>query len=173
VAESEVQSAIVVATGADRPGILDELSQFLLECGGNVVDMRSINLHGQFALLLHISVPAGAVQAIRAGLPMLSANGIAAELRPAEAQSRDQAATFPYTLTVTGKDQIGVLHRISHLLRVLKINIEDVETHVARDRSFEIRLTLAIPRESPITMVRDYLNFLCKELNITGELKEA
>jgi glycine cleavage system transcriptional repressor len=161
---------VLVATGADRPGILDELSQFILESGGNITESRSVNLRGQFSLMLLIHGDDAAIHRIREGLPGMSDHGIAAQLR--EAGQRD-ASAFPHLFIATGKDQAGVLHRISHLLRALSVNIESLQTRVAEDSSFEIRLSLAVPRETPITMLREYLTFLCNELKITGELQEA
>ena len=167
------ENAILIATGTDRPGIVDELSQFLLECGGNITDSRAINLHGQFALLLLVRGERPALDAIRAGLAALSQQGIEARLQPANGAAQSDAPTFPHVFVATGKDQAGVVHRISHLLRALKVNIDEITTHVAGDGSFQIRLALAVPRETPVTMLRDYLSYLCVELGIKGELKEA
>jgi glycine cleavage system transcriptional repressor len=166
------EEAVLVATGADRPGIVDELSQFLLESGGNITDSHAVNLRGQFAMLLLVRADAPAMQTIRAGIASLAGRGIAAELRPASDAPRDPIA-FPYRFVASGKDQAGVLHRISHLLRVLKINIDSVETQVAPDSSFQLRLALSIPRETPVTMAREYLMVLCSELGISATLSEA
>jgi glycine cleavage system regulatory protein len=132
-----------------------------------------VNLAGTYSLLLQVHGEAAAIQSVRAGLAALGDHGISATLRKAEHHDDPESSTFPYIFVATGKDQIGVLHRISHLLRVMKINIEEMKTRVSPDRSFQIRLTLAVPRETPVTMLKDYLSFLCKELGIEGELKEA
>ena len=166
------EEAVLVATGADRPGVMDELSQFLLESGGNITDSHAVNLRGYFAMLLLVRASPESMQKISLGLHALTARGINAQLHDASSTRRENG-TFPYVFTASGKDQAGVLHRISHLLRVLKINIDGIETQVAPDSSFQIRLALAIPRETPITMAREYLTVLCKELGITGTLAEA
>jgi glycine cleavage system transcriptional repressor len=167
------ENVVLVATGADRPGVMDELSQFLLDCGGNINDSRSVNLHGRFALLLLVRGESGLEQCIRNSLPRLAEQGITAEVHATTASRPAELSTFPHVFIATGTDQKGVLHRISHLLRALKINIDDIRTHVADDSSFEIRLTLAVPRETPVTMLKEYLAFLCQELGIKGELREA
>ena len=164
------EEVVLVATGADRPGVMDELSQFLLESGGNITDTHAVNLRGRFAMLLLIKAEAGALARMRAGLPGLADRGIHIELQPAAPHN---TTAFAYRFVASGKDQVGVLHRISHLLRVLKINIETAETEVAPDSSFHIKLELSIPRETPVTMAREYLTVLCKELGISGALTEA
>jgi glycine cleavage system transcriptional repressor len=167
-----IELAVLSASGEDRPGIMDELSQFLLECGGNITDTRSVNLGGRFALLMLIRAESQAMHAIRAGLHRLAEASIQAELHPANGRGQRVQDAFPFVFTATGADQAGVVHRISHLLRVLNINIDDIETHVYADATFRLRMDLAVPRETPISMLKDYLSYLCQELHISGELKQ-
>ena len=42
--------AILTALGTDRPGLVDEVSQFIFQHGGNIEDSRMLNLRGQFAI---------------------------------------------------------------------------------------------------------------------------
>jgi glycine cleavage system regulatory protein len=83
--------------------------------------------------------------------------------------------TFPYALKISAQRQDDVIQRVSHLMRVLHINIQDVETRLARDPSgaamrFDIRLLLAVPRQTPVTMLRDYLQHLFSELHVEWSL---
>jgi predicted amino acid-binding ACT domain protein len=48
--------AVLTAIGADRPGLVDEVSAYVLERGGNLEDSRMLNLHGQFAMMMLVSV---------------------------------------------------------------------------------------------------------------------
>lgn len=163
------EEVVLVATGVDRPGVLDELSQFLLESGVNIADSHAVNLRGLFAMLLLVRGEPPALEAVRGGLQVLGERGIRADLHRAAPKT---ANTFPYRFLASGTDQKGVLHRVSHLMRVLNVNIDNIETHVSADTSFQIGLDLSVPRETPVTMLRDYLTYLCKELGIQGELKE-
>jgi glycine cleavage system transcriptional repressor len=167
------EEAVLIATGADRPGVMDELSEFLLECGGHVTNSRSVNLRGIFALLLLVRGEAPVIDAIRAGIQRLAQRGIIAEMRPANPLSDRDANVFPFVFTANGTDQSGVLHRISHLLRALGVNIDNIETHVADNGAFTMRLDLAVPRQTPVTMLREYLQVLCGELKMAGDLREA
>jgi glycine cleavage system transcriptional repressor len=164
--------AVLVATGIDEPGVMDELSQFLLECGANITESRSVNLYGAFALLLGLQAEPAAMQRVRDGLSKLAHRGVQAQLREANLHVR-ASSTYPFTLTANGTDQAGVLHKLSHLLKALNINIENLETHVHADKSFQIRLALAVPREIPMAMLRDYLGYLGNELKIAWNLTEA
>lgn len=164
---------LVLASGSDRPGIMDELSQFLLDNGGNITDSRSVSLRGQFSLMLLVRADDAAIAKIRSGLPTLAENGIAAELRQPTGTGRRDESTFPYIFVASGKDRAGVLQRLSHLMRVLNVNIETIQTRVDEDKSFQMRLELSVPRETPTSMLKDYLTFLCKELGISGDLNQV
>ncbi len=50
----------VTAIGRDRPGIVAGITAALLEFGGNVDDSQMSILHGQFAVMLIVSVPGDA-----------------------------------------------------------------------------------------------------------------
>ena len=44
--------AILTALGIDRPGLVDEVSRFIYDRGGNIEDSRMVNLRGQFAIMV-------------------------------------------------------------------------------------------------------------------------
>jgi glycine cleavage system transcriptional repressor len=167
------EDILFVATGSDRPGIMDELSQFLLNCGGNIIDSSTALLRGQYALLLLVRGADDTADRIRQGLSTLESAGIHGKLHTPTAATATEEAAYPFIFVATGRDQAGVLQRISHLMRVLNVNISHMQTRVSKNQSFEIRMELAVPRETPVTMLREYLTYLCTELGITGELKEA
>lgn len=166
------EDILLVATGPDRPGVMNELSQFLLESGGNIIDSRSSILRGRYAILLLVRMKSESIQALRNGLAKLAETGIQAEIHPASTLGQDES-TFPYVFTASGKDQVGVMQRLSHLLRVLNVNIENMQTRVSADETFQLRLELAVPRQTPVASLKDYLTYLCSELGIDWGLKEA
>ncbi len=179
------QHVIFVATGPDRPGVMDEVSQFILERGGTIADSRSTNLNGQFALLVLVGGTSGALEKVRAELPELAErHDFHARIESADA-SRTAGDTFPYHFTARGADQATAIQRLSHLFRVLNINIEGLETHMEgaaarrgqalepNPQPFSMKLTLAVPRETPIVMLREYLTQLCNEMSLTFSLDAA
>ena len=174
-----VRQAVLTIAGKDRPGILDEISQYLFERGGNIQDSRLVSLGGQFSMLFQVTGTEDAIARIHRDLPLLAEQSrLQVQLNAVEADAQSSTATFPYHFTATGKDQAGVVHRISHLMRVLNVNIEDLHVHVenADDPDlarFRVDLELAIPRSVPITMLRDYFNHLCGEMQMDWSLREV
>ena len=41
--------AILTAIGVDRAGLVDEISRYIFDRGGNIEESRMVNLRGQFA----------------------------------------------------------------------------------------------------------------------------
>jgi glycine cleavage system transcriptional repressor len=167
---------ILVATGDDRPGVLDEITRFVFDHGGNLKQSRTINLMGTFCLLLYVEADDKAAEALHQGLPDFArALGVRLQLRFPRGGLEQ---TRPYRLIASGRDQPGLLNKISHLMRVLGINIDDVQSDhrvhpVTGAAFFEMRLLLAVPEQVPLMKLREYLEHLCGELQLDWELSRA
>ncbi|MGH7215164.1 MAG: glycine cleavage system protein R [Tepidisphaeraceae bacterium] len=171
--------AILTAIGADRPGIVDEVSEFIFQRGGNIEDSRMVNLRGQFAMMVLIGGAQAVLARVGDDLSRLeSASKLHAELRPATQPTGGagpSAQAIPYRLTATAMDQAGLVHRVAHLLRDMNVNIESLDTHLAPAPYtgapvFEMELTVSVPRQTPIAKLREDLGKLCDELNIDWQL---
>lgn len=169
--------AVLTATGPDRPGLVDEVSQFLFEHGGNLEDSRMVNLRGQFAIVVLFSGDDATHAKVRDDLPRFAETmKLHADLTPVRPKEGGAAAAaMPYRLTATAMDQAGLVHRISHLLREANVNIESLETKlspapITGAPMFELELLMAVPRQTPIGKLRDDLGRLCDELNIDWQL---
>jgi glycine cleavage system transcriptional repressor len=176
--------AILTALGTDRPGIVDELSQFIFDRGGNIEDSRMVNLRGQFAIMVLLSGSgADVAERIAKDLPEFAKrSGMQAELRPAAAErSKGGAASadaLPYRLVGTGIDQPGLVHRLAHLLRELNVNIESLETRLTPAPytgapMFELEAVLSVPRATQLSGLRQKLGAACDEINMDWDLRPA
>src|SRR5438105_15133644 len=102
--------AILTALGADRPGIVDEVSQFLFERGGNIEDSRMVNLRGQFAMMVLIGGEEAALARIRNELGQFAQSArLFAQVAPTDADRPAAPQAMPYRLTATAMDQAGLV----------------------------------------------------------------
>ena len=178
--------AILTAIGTDRPGLVEEVSEFIFEHGGNIEDSRMVNLRGQFAMMVLIGVSDAVFAKLKSGLPVLAQKSqLHAELHEAVRSAQQGAgasraagatAALPYRLTASAMDQSGLVHRIAHLLRSMQVNIESLETRLSAAPYtgapvFEMELAIAVPRSTPIATLRERLGALCDELNIDWKLE--
>src|SRR5947209_14377095 len=100
--------AILTAIGADRPGLVDEVSEFIFQRGGNIEDSRMVNLRGQFAMMVLIGAAEQTISRLRSEIWQLQQqSGLQIELRPATAATGASAQAIHYRLTATAIDQAG------------------------------------------------------------------
>lgn len=170
--------AILTAIGSDRPGIVDEVSQFIFDHGGNIEDSRMVNLRGHFAMMLLIGGSGDVLERLQGEMAELRRRtGLHADLRPADTErSRRAGDAMPYRLKGTGIDQAGLVHRVAHLLREMNVNIESLDTQLkpapyTGAPMFEIELVMAVPKATPVSEMRQRLGRLCDDLNIDWELE--
>ncbi len=174
------QHAILTAIGADRPGLVDEVSQYIFERGGNIEDSRMVNLRGQFAMMVLVAGNEPILARLRSEIWQLAQQSqLQAELRPAtDARAGASAQAIPYRLTATAIDQPGLVHRFSHLLHSMQVNIESLETRLAPAPItgaplFEMEMILSVPANTLISKLREELGKLCDEINIDWQLAQV
>ena len=171
---------ILTAIGADRPGLVDEVSQYIFSRGGNIEDSRMVNLRGQFAMMVLLGGDDAVLGRMKSELADLSRRtGLRADLvAPQDIRPAAAPGALPFRLTGRGIDQPGLVHRLAHLLRDLHINIESLDTRLkpapyTGAPVFEMELILAIPRTTSLSQLRQNVSALCDELNIDWELEPA
>src|SRR4051812_14050418 len=153
--------AILTAIGADRPGLVDEVSEFIFARGGNIEDSRMVNLRGQFAMMVLIGAAEQTIARLRSEIWQLQQqSGLQIELRPATAATSASAQAVPYRLRASAIDQPGLVHRLSHLLRAANVNIESLETHlkpapITGTPMFEMEIVVSVPRSTSIAKLRE------------------
>lgn len=172
--------AILTAIGADRPGLVDEVSEFVFSRGGNIEDSRMVNLRGQFAMMVLLGGGADVIDRIRNELNQLDQEtSLRAELHPAvESAAPATAHALPFRLKGTGIDQPGLVHKLAHLLRGLQINIESLDSRLrpapyTGAPMFEMELVLAVPTTTSLSQLRENVARLCDQMNIDWELEPA
>lgn len=171
------QHAVLTVLGGDRPGLVDEVSAFVLECGANLEDSRMVNLRGQFAIMMLVAGSEAVMVRLRDKLGTLRRDGgVHAELTDAEVdQPCTVGATIPYRLTTTAMDHPGLMQSIAHLLRAMNVNIESADTTlrcapVSGTPLFEMEMVLSVPPETPVAELCEAVGRVADDLNMDWEL---
>ena len=119
----------VTAIGRDRPGIVAGLTAVLVEDGGNIDDSQMSRLHGQFAVMLIVSVPDGtAVDGLQRNLDEAGRTlGLdAVTVCPVSELERGPNPT--HVVTVYGADRPGIVHEAARVMAERDIDITDLKT---------------------------------------------
>lgn len=171
---------ILTAIGADRPGLVDEVAEFVFGRGGNIEDSRMVNLRGQFAIMMLVAGDSSVLDRLRRETDQLSRQtNLHAEVHQAQSLSpAEQEPSLPYRLKATAIDQPGLVHRVAHVLRAAKVNIESLDTQLTDAPytgapMFEMELIVAIPKSTPLSQLRQDIARLCDELNVDWTLDPA
>ncbi len=170
------ERAVLTAIGRDRPGLVEEVSEFVFARGGSIEDSRMANMHGQFAIAMSIAGSAEAVDRITTDLDTLSAQtGIHAQLTTAVQVVAGANSRLAYRLTGRALDQAGLVHQVANVLRSLDVNIESMDTTLEAAPEtgapvFAMELVIAVPGDTQVETLRDELGRVCDSLNIDWSL---
>jgi glycine cleavage system transcriptional repressor len=171
-----VRHAVLTVIGADRPGLVDDVTRFIVDRDGNLEDSRMVNLHGQFAMMILVAGSEEAIARMRDELGELErASAVRAELIAADEERGGVAAALPFRLQTWAMDHPGLLHAVSHLLRSVGANIESAQTSLqgapmTGTPVFSVDLVVSVPAAASIAELRAALGRLCDEQNMDWRL---
>ena len=147
-----IANIVLTLTGADRVGIVDEVTQLLLKLGGNIETSRMARLGGEFAILMLVALPADQLANLEPSVKRLTDQGYKVTTTLTRQTPADAEAGWrPYRIEVQGADHEGIIHDIARALARSGINIESMETGTARASTsgtmlFSMAAVVAVPR---------------------------
>lgn len=122
---------VVTITCPDRPGIVERITEHVINYSANWEDSRMARLGGHFAGIVLISVPQEKVEALTQSLLELADDDTTVAVKatqdvPPVQRSEDRLFDF----SLTGADHEGIVHRVAAYLADQGINVESMETNV-------------------------------------------
>jgi glycine cleavage system transcriptional repressor len=152
---------VLSVLGPDRPGLVADLTTYVTERGGNVEESRMLILGAEFGVLVLVSGPEAAVEAIVSGIAQLEAKTGASVLarRTKSPEEHRRGERKPCLVTAESFDRVGIVRAIAVALQDLGLNIVDLET-TAREAPFtgatlfKIEARVDVPKGITIAKVR-------------------
>lgn len=176
---SVVAQIILTAVGADRAGLVADLTKLVHEAGASLADSRMVNLRGHFALLALIE---GSDQEVARARESLAASaktlGLRLEIDAAERASVPTPGAVPYRLKTYSVDQPGIVSRVTDILRKHDVNVEELETRVesapfAGTPLFILEAVVTVPRSASTRKLRDDLSAFGDSIGCDVDLDRA
>ncbi len=167
---------VVTAIGADRPGIINDLSRVVLEQKGNILDSRMTVLGGEFAVLLLVSGKWDTIARLEANLPKLQ-DKLALTVQTKRTSDRPVKVEYlPYHVEVISIDHPGIVHQVADFFSSRKINVEEMSTnsHPAPHTGtpmFILNMVLGVPQHHSITQLRENFLDFCDSNSLDGLLE--
>ncbi len=169
---------VLTAVGTDRPGLVNELSALVGEAGANIEDSRMAILGGEFALVMLLSAPAGALDRTRQIGPQVESRlGLRCLLKETS-PTHPPAEYLLYRIDVTGVDRPGIVQAIAGLLAGRDINVASLESRLtyapfSATPMFVLEAELQVPSKTHLSELRNDLAATCEEENLDFRLELA
>ena len=162
---------VLTAIGRDRPGLVEEVTKFFLDRGGNVEESRMANLLGQFAVAVLVSGSAESIERIEADAEALRAQtGLELRLTPVMGERAPQAPQLRFHGQAV--DEPGLVHEVADVFRSHGANNESLSTSL-EPAPVTGAPVFTIDAEVSVTdadALRAALEPVCARLDITWEL---
>jgi glycine cleavage system transcriptional repressor len=121
---------VLTAIGADRVGIVDDLSGLVSARACNIEESRMAVLGGEFAVIMLVSGLPPALDQLSGDLAARGARlGLHVEMKATRGPVPE--AGRPYLLETVSLDTPGIVHTVTAALRKHGVNIESLETDTA------------------------------------------
>jgi len=162
---------VLTASGRDRVGIVEELTELLLRYEGNVESSRMVRLGGDFAVLLFVTAPEDTVEDLRKALSEVHFARFDIQTRLSEVAEAEDTSAVACAITVLGADHMGIIHQISRYLANQGINVETLTTEVvAAPMSgtplFTMSAVVKVPPQLEVEDLREALDFIGEEVGV-------
>lgn len=123
-----MESFVLSMVGADRAGLVDALSEVVVEHGGSWDRSQVAELAGLFAGVVLVRIPPERADGFRAGLEPLRDRGLLdVTVHAVEGEPEPEGGETVH-FEVVGADRPGIVHEVSHAVAALGIGIVELET---------------------------------------------
>ena len=171
---------IITMAAANRAGILAAVTRAMTELGGDLREASQTVVRGFFTMIFSTEFPDSMD-------PSVVRDHLLDACRPfgIELSVRDPSAHLPvytaatantrqYRLRLGGRNQPGVLRKLSQVMSLKGIDITGM--HAVRTdegQAFEMVLKLALPQDCSVDGLLHELNEAGRDFEVTAELREA
>ena len=164
---------VLSALGKDKPGIIDEISNSVLNCGCTIIDSRMTVLGGDFALLLQVGGNWNSLAKLENQIKSLEERLELTMISRRASEQESRRDLLPYGVDVVALDQPGIVHNLARFFSKRHINIQEmVTTGYAAAHSgtqmFSVHMTVNVPANIHISTLREEFMEFCDELNLAA-----
>jgi len=167
---------VVTITCPDRPGVVERITEVLVEQAANWEESRMARLGGDFAGIVLISVAPEKVESLAAALRALGDEQMTVVVKPTQPAEDTLAGGTLYDLRLTGADHEGIVHRVSAYLASQGINVETMETDVVpapvtATPLFQMEAQIKVPARLGVADLQGNLDRIGEELGVDIEVR--
>lgn len=167
---------VITASGDDKVGIVEQLSNKVTQNNCNIEDSRMAVLGGQFALIMLVSGAWNTLAKLEGQMDTLAEQlGLSVIHKRTEQRSTTQSV-LPYHVEVVAMDHPGIVNNLAAFFSKNTINIDELQTDTypaphTGTPMFSVQLTVEIPANVHISSLRaDFFEY-CDDLNLDASFE--
>ena len=170
------EQLVIAAVGEDRPGLVDQLSGWILNSGCNIADSRMMVLGGEFSVLLLVVGNWNNLTKLEDQVEQIGQKlGMSLSIKRTEPKQRN-GEFLPYAVDVVALDHPGIVHNLANFFSQRSINIEDLSTtsYAAAHTGtmmFAVHICLDVPADTHIATLREEFLEFCDQLNLDAVIE--
>ncbi len=169
---------VVSAIGEDQTGLVNRLSECVLDNSCNIEDSRMVILGGEFAVLLLVSGNWNNIAKLESQLTGMQ-DKLGMQITAKRTESKPlQGNYLPYAVDVIALDHPGIVNNLASFFSHRQINIQDLSTSsyaAAHTGSpmFSVHMLLDVPADTHIASLREEFQTFCDQLNLDAGIEPA
>jgi glycine cleavage system transcriptional repressor len=154
--------AVLSAIGPDRVGLIEDITEFILEYDCNIEESRMAVLGGDFAMIILIKGTDQSFDSFVEDIPGKCRKlGLHGEVKITSPHENDKTSR-PYMVETISLDTQGIVHSVTALLEDFGINVDDLETDTSAAPwtgapMFHMRTRIAVPANVSVAELREKL----------------
>lgn len=161
----------ITAIGADRTGLVRDLSQAVSKAGGSILQSRMTTLGQEFAMLVLVSANWHTIKKVNEALSELHENSdLTITTRETEPRPKPAPAA-PYNVDIVAIDQEGIVAGLAAFFAAREIEIADLNTrqyNAAHTGAamFSVQMAINVPAAIHLAALREEFHEFCEEQNL-------
>jgi glycine cleavage system regulatory protein len=169
------RSFVFAIIGPDRPGLVEVLSDVVVNHDGNWLESRMASLADHFVGVARVTVPEKKAKAFALALTDLEATGLRVMLEPVGESGK--TASRRLVIQVMGNDHPGIVREISRVLARHAANIVELDTGtregaMSGETFFYAEAEVDVPPETADGALRADLEALSHEVMVDLTLED-
>jgi glycine cleavage system regulatory protein len=167
---------VLSVVGSDRPGLTKALAAAVLSAGGNWLESHLSRLGGLYVGSVLIELEAGGVEALRAAVSAVDAQGLEVRIAPAIEEAGVAGHSLHFSLV--GQDQPGIVNQVTAVMSRLEANIETFKTWISAEpysgaALFHMEADLRLPPHLNVDRMQEALEDISAEVMVDISLTPA
>jgi glycine cleavage system regulatory protein len=168
-----MKSIIISVLGDDKPGLVDNLSSFIVKHGGDWIESRMSHLGGKFAGILSVNI---ADNNVKAFIDDVSTANIGLQVLCEVSDISEITEYNNYHIELTGQNRPGIIYNLTHVLAEFKANVEEltsevIEAPMSGEELFIATINIHLPKQISELTIKKKIERIANEFVADIQLK--